>query len=419
MDASKSLIFILKANVEDFNKKVGDSERNFKRSFGNIQSVMLSVGKTFAVAAAGMVAALSVIVVKSINFADELVDIADAVGLTIDEVQKLNYALKLEGMDASRLLPIMKFLSAAIVKAGDSQAAATEETIAFDDAFTRLGINLATFKTLSPADQIDTLFRAIANVSNANERATLTTAIFGRAGMDLLPVIQTWTEKQEKLNKLLKDFGFSEDQLRGMAGMKDDMEIFKIALGYIGMDLAKTLMPAVKEILPYLTTFAQKFAEMATPKNIENLKEITKDFLKIGDAILWVVEKLLELNHIIGGILHPDWAPLFAPESMKNRNLFKSSIPAAQSGGIFTRPTLAMIGEGGPEAVMPLSSLGSMGNFGGGGTVVQNFHFAGFITDEMTLRNFARKMESIQRQEGNRSSFGPSKTDFYSQGGHL
>jgi hypothetical protein len=36
-------------------------------------------------------------------------------------------------------------------------------------------------------------------------------------------------------------------------------------------------------------------------------------------------------------------------------------------GGIVTSPTLAMIGEGrGPEAVIPLSKLGSMG-FGGGG----------------------------------------------------
>jgi hypothetical protein len=36
-------------------------------------------------------------------------------------------------------------------------------------------------------------------------------------------------------------------------------------------------------------------------------------------------------------------------------------------GGIVTSPTLAMIGEGrGPEAVIPLSKLGSMG-FGGNG----------------------------------------------------
>jgi hypothetical protein len=42
-------------------------------------------------------------------------------------------------------------------------------------------------------------------------------------------------------------------------------------------------------------------------------------------------------------------------------------IPAMAEGGIVTKPTLALIGEGsGPEAVIPLSK---MGNMGGGGDV--------------------------------------------------
>ena len=47
-------------------------------------------------------------------------------------------------------------------------------------------------------------------------------------------------------------------------------------------------------------------------------------------------------------------------------------IPPLAEGGIVTRPTLAMIGDGnGPEAVIPLSKLGSMG-FGGGSTITVN-----------------------------------------------
>ena len=47
-------------------------------------------------------------------------------------------------------------------------------------------------------------------------------------------------------------------------------------------------------------------------------------------------------------------------------------LPRLAEGGIVTSPTLAMIGEGnGPEAVIPLSKLGSMG-FGGGGGITVN-----------------------------------------------
>ena len=47
-------------------------------------------------------------------------------------------------------------------------------------------------------------------------------------------------------------------------------------------------------------------------------------------------------------------------------------LPRLAEGGIVTSPTLAMIGEGnGPEAVIPLSKLGSMG-FGGGANITVN-----------------------------------------------
>jgi hypothetical protein len=42
-----------------------------------------------------------------------------------------------------------------------------------------------------------------------------------------------------------------------------------------------------------------------------------------------------------------------------------SGIPAMANGGIVTGPTLALIGEAGPEAVVPLSQMRNMGNGGG------------------------------------------------------
>jgi hypothetical protein len=43
-----------------------------------------------------------------------------------------------------------------------------------------------------------------------------------------------------------------------------------------------------------------------------------------------------------------------------------------QGGGIVTQPTLAMIGEAGPEAVVPLGRGGGMGT-------TNNFHFHGSV----------------------------------------
>ena len=55
-------------------------------------------------------------------------------------------------------------------------------------------------------------------------------------------------------------------------------------------------------------------------------------------------------------------------------------IPKLAGGGIITQPTLAMIGESGPEAVVP---LGSKGGFGSNANITQENHFHGFTMDDL------------------------------------
>ena len=42
-------------------------------------------------------------------------------------------------------------------------------------------------------------------------------------------------------------------------------------------------------------------------------------------------------------------------------DMFGLKIPGFANGGIVTKPTLAMVGESGPEAIVPLSGIGGMG----------------------------------------------------------
>lgn len=65
-----------------------------------------------------------------------------------------------------------------------------------------------------------------------------------------------------------------------------------------------------------------------------------------------------------------------------------SAIPKLAEGGIVTRPTLAMIGEGGEsEAVIPLSKLGSVGGAGGVNIIIQD----SIVADEETAKNLLEK----------------------------
>ena len=79
-----------------------------------------------------------------------------------------------------------------------------------------------------------------------------------------------------------------------------------------------------------------------------------------GIATLW--------NNTVGKLSFkvPGWVPGFGGKGFDVPN-----IPMLAAGGIVTAPTLAMIGEAGPEAVVPLSRAGEFG-MGGGNNVTIN-----------------------------------------------
>jgi hypothetical protein len=78
-----------------------------------------------------------------------------------------------------------------------------------------------------------------------------------------------------------------------------------------------------------------------TPKLMAKMDEIAAKMKRTVNIDVTVTERV---NRIVSSI--------------------SSSIPQMANGGIVTGPTLAMIGEAGPEAVIPLSQMGNMGGSG-------------------------------------------------------
>jgi hypothetical protein len=65
-------------------------------------------------------------------------------------------------------------------------------------------------------------------------------------------------------------------------------------------------------------------------------------------------------------------------------------VPEFQTGGLFTRPTLGIIGEAGPEVVMPLSKLGGIAG-GAAGTVINNFSFPNYLGSRDEVMSWMRE----------------------------
>ena len=70
-------------------------------------------------------------------------------------------------------------------------------------------------------------------------------------------------------------------------------------------------------------------------------------------------------------------------------------IPAMAAGGIVTRPTLALIGEAGPEAVIPLN-----GRNAGMGTMTINVSAGLVATPDQIGQQIIEAIQSAQRRSG-------------------
>jgi len=108
----------------------------------------------------------------------------------------------------------------------------------------------------------------------------------------------------------------------------------------------------------------------------------------------------------------PDWVPGIGGKSV-GIDMSGFSIPTLAKGGIVNKPTLAVIGEDGPEAVVPLSQRNNPNGAGMGGGTYNITVNAGGITDRTDKRALAREIGNMIQQELARSVGGTTMRGRY------
>ena len=143
---------------------------------------------------------------------------------------------------------------------------------------------------------------------------------------------------------------------------------------------------------------------LAIPEQIaEFISGIAEDILTIGKRVGgWIIDGLISaVKAAAGAVLQavksiiPDVGSLVSGVAGSIGGAIKGLIPGLASGGIVTRPTLAVVGEAGPEAVIPLNQAGGMG------TTINLTVNAGMGTDGTQVgQEIVTALQSWQRTNG-------------------
>lgn len=314
---------------------------------------------------------------SSAAFGEEITLAAQKTGLTTDMLQDLNYLAKTTNSSLGGLEAGMRKMNMTI-----SDGLAGNKTAV--ETFQKLGISVDSLRTMNSDQRFKAIAAAIALIPDPAVRAAMAVDVLGRSGVDLIPLIEA---------------------MRSMP----DMKVPKLSEAELkSLDDAKTAL----EKLDYAWTITQgKFASAIFPQLTPFLADIN-NLVGLLTGLLTEWNKLPpQLRVLLGGGGSPVNAAMMLMGKPSGSTVRWAGAKA--EGGIVTQPSLAMVGEAGPEAIIPLSQMGGMG----GNSVTVNV--GNYMGDEISKRALVRDIQRILNEENRRSTHKPTETNYYSVGGHL
>lgn len=179
--------------------------------------------------------------------ADAMNDLAQRLGMGVESLQALQMAAKLSGIDDATVA--LQKLTVAVGQAADSGKT---------DAFTKLGLDFQALQAMSPEEQFRAVQAAIAALPTPAERAAAAVAIFGKSGVELLPLMsQNLAEIEERMKRLGAVVG--ADQVEAIGSMNDALDMVKATFEGIIGTVVGNLAPIVESLAQELLGFVESF----------------------------------------------------------------------------------------------------------------------------------------------------------------
>jgi len=378
---------------------------------------MMGVGM---IAAGGAIAAgLGAAVSAYAKAGDEVHKMALRTGFTAESLSELRHVAMLSGTELGTIEKASKKMSKSIIDAERGL-----ETYA--RSFEELGLDIKQLRAMSPEEQFWAISNALADLEDHTLKASVAQEIFGRAGTELLPMLAASSEAIAEQRQEAHDLGvvFDDEAAQKAATFTDALGTLKESMQGVGFALADTLIPIITEFLNdnLIPTITKISDWIKTNEDLAKGLAILAGVLIGGGGLLialgMISKAIIAINaalivmHSLSGIgllkvglgLAAATGLIIGMKELLKTETPLPEIPGLAGGGIVTRPTLSLIGEAGPEAIVPLSSALGTSPLGGGSTTV-NINVGSFMGDESSLRELTRRIKDIMGQDSRRTSF--------------
>lgn len=217
---------------------------------------------------------------KALDEADEL---SKKLGIGVEELQRLQHAAKMSGVEGDSLNLAMKTLNANLLDMKNGGGGAAKEAL---DA---LGVSLADLDGKSRTEQIGIIGDALNGVSDAAERSARAAEIFGsRSGPELAGLLAEGSDGIAKLASEAQGV-FTEEQAAAAAEFHDQLDLVNGQVGSLAREIAIELLPSVKDAVTGVRDWIREndaFIRQGIGTVIKDIVGVVKDF--VSEAKFWL-----------------------------------------------------------------------------------------------------------------------------------
>lgn len=299
------IVFEIKGDIKGLNDAMSQASASVQKGFGNVSQF---VGTAMTGAGLAITGFAGVAIKDFIDTGSAINDMALRTGFGVEALQEFGYAAGLSGGSMDDVEKAAKKMSMVIFGAGEEAKVAGEKqaeawakggkevvavTGAFTDSLAALGLNYAQLKGMKPEEQFTTIGFALADISDATERAALAQQFFGRAGTSLLPMLSEGRAGFQAMADEAKRLGLIMDAESVAAADKlgDEMDKLRASLKGLGFDVAEALIPALGSLVEDIRGVMDTFSAWRD-SNPRLFDSITKIVVVVG-AVMAVLGPLL------------------------------------------------------------------------------------------------------------------------------
>jgi hypothetical protein len=250
--------------------------------------------KEGAVAVAGVAAAFAAAVAGLFHFVESqttaiaaMNDTAKAVGLGVEEYQRLRFAADQSGVSQETLATGMTKFNATLLELQRGGGKKAEETL------TQLGLSLQDLNGLSRTQQIGVIGDALQNVSNEAERSALAATLFGKsAGPQMAQLLAEGSAGLEQLTAAAQGV-LSEDDVARAAVFDDQLQAVKAQVEALMQGIAVELIPVISDVVESMSQWLAENDELIRQGIggfIEGISQVTKELTDTMGALVSAVQ---------------------------------------------------------------------------------------------------------------------------------